>query len=101
MAAEANTRQMRQIHGSLGKYKAAEANKRQLRHILDSSNNGMAMVWQVFDVMAVKATVNGSISRSFFLAVFMLTSAYKSTCWLADLWTAPLCVREGGWLKAG
>ena len=62
-AGEANTRQLRQIHGSWGKNMAAEANTYQLRqvqaaeantrqllrHILDTSSNGMAMVWQWYD----------------------------------------------------
>ena len=69
--------------------------------MLDSSFKGMAMIWQLFDVMAVKAAVNGSTNRSFLLAVFMLISAYKRSCWLADLWTAPVYVWEAGWLNAG
>ena len=94
MAAEANTRQLRQISGSCGKNVATEANTRQLSHTPYSSNYGMATVWQLFNVMAVKDAVNGSINRSFLLAVSMLISAFKSTCRLADFWTAPVYVWE-------
>ena len=82
-----------------GKQNAAQANSWQLRHILDSSTNGMAMVWQRYDVMTVKAAVNGSINRPFLLTFFMLISAYKSCCRLADLRIGPVYLWGGGWLK--
>ena len=71
---------------------AAEAYTRQLKQW---RGDGVA----AFRCHAVKAAVNGSINRSFFLTFFMLISVHKSSCRLVDLRTAPVYVWEGGWLK--